>query len=163
MKSMGQIQEQNHLFRVPPKFLVGCAVAVAVLILPGVVAQSYVLKRVVLLLAALAIFAGWCLLLKDSDHSKVSWRALIALIASVYLVVSLPVFLFEMSQVKWLMRHPWHYWLSMYVRPWVHWGYILVFLSVVCSFLGRGRARAAFVTGSVLLMVLRFAMGTWVY
>ncbi|MFY9844393.1 MAG: hypothetical protein WAK23_14880 [Terriglobales bacterium] len=65
--------------------------------------------------------------------------------------------------MRWLMRHPWHQWLSMYVRPWVHWGYTFVFLSVICSFLGRGRARIAFVVGSVLLLMLRFAMGIWVY
>ena len=110
----------------------------------------------------MAILSGWLLLLMDGGP-KMTWRALLALIASVYLVVSLPVFLFEMSQIKWLMRHPWHHWLSLYVRPWVHWGYILVFLSVILSLLGRGKARIAFVAGSVLLMVLRFATGTWVF
>ncbi len=159
---MNKVVDQRRSFRVRPEFLAGCAAVVAVLILPDVVAQSHVLKRVVLLLAALAILAGWLLLLKDRGP-KTTWRTLIALIASVYLVASLPVFLFEMSQVKWLMRHPWHHWLSMYVRPWVHWGYTLVFLSVICSFLGRGRARIAFVTGSVLLMVLRFATDPWAF
>lgn len=147
---------------VRPKFLAGCVAVLMVLILPDAVAQSHVLKRVVLLLAALAILAGWLLLLKDGGP-KTTWRAQIALVGSVYLVVSLPVFLFEMSQIKWLMRHPWHQWLSMYVRPWAHWGYTFVLLSVICSFLGRGRARIAFVTGSVLLLMLRFATGTWVY
>jgi hypothetical protein len=162
MNSMNHAVDQKRLFRVRPEFLAGCAAVVAVLILPDVVAQSQILKRVVLLLAALAILAGWFLLLKDRGPMT-TWRALIALLASVYLVVSLPVFLFEMSQVKWFMRHPWHYLLSMYVRPWVHWGYIFVFLSVICSFLGRGRARIAFVIGSVLLMVLRLATGIWVF
>jgi len=162
MNSPNQVVDQKRPFRVSPNFLAGCAAVVAVLILPDAVAQSHILKRVVLLLAALAILAGWLLLLKDR-RPKTTWRGLIALIASVYLVASLPVFLFEMSQVKWLMRHPWHHWLSMYVRPWVHWGYIFVFLSVICSFLGRDRARIAFVTGSVLLMVLRFATGIWIF
>jgi hypothetical protein len=162
MNSMSQVRDQKHLFRVRPKFLAGCAAVVVVLILPDVVAQSSILKQVVLLLAAVAILSGWLLLLMDGGP-KMTWRALIALIASVYLVASLPVFLFEMSQIKWLMRHPWHHWLSLYVRPWVHWGYILVFLSVILSFLGRGKARIAFVAGSVLLVVLRFATGTWVF
>jgi len=162
MNSMNQVVDQKRLFRVRPKFLAGCAAVVAVLILPDAVAQSHILKRVVLLLAALAILTGWLLLLKDR-RLKTTWRAVIALIASVYLVISLPVFLFEMSQIRWLMRHPWHDWLSMYVRPWVHWGYPLVFLSVICSFLGRGRARIAFVAGSVLLMVLRFATDPWAF
>jgi hypothetical protein len=161
-KSVGEAQEQTRLFRVRPKFLAGCAAVVAVLILPDAIAQSRVRMLVVLLLAALSILAGWVLLLKDREPNT-AWRALMAIVAAVYLVLSLPVFLFEMSQIKWLMRHPWHYWISMYVRPWVHWGYIFVFLSVIGSFLGRGRARIAFVTGSVLLMVLRFAMGIWVF
>jgi uncharacterized membrane protein YGL010W len=158
---MNKVVDQRRWFRIRPEFLAGCAAVLVVLILPDVVAQSHILKRVVLLLAAVVILAGWLLLLKDRGP-KTTWRTLIALIASVYLVASLPVFLFEMSQVKWLMRHPWHHWLSMYVRPWVHWGYTLVFLSVICSFLGRGWARIAFVTGSVLLMVLRFATDIWV-
>ncbi|MGA9495287.1 MAG: hypothetical protein WA718_11220 [Terriglobales bacterium] len=162
MKSMDQVQERKLLLGVRPKFLAGCAAVVAVLILPDTIAQLHILKRVVLILAALAILAGWLLLLKDGGP-KTTWRALTALVGSVYLVVSLPVFLFEMSQMRWLMRHPWHQWLSMYVRPWVHWGYTFVFLSVICSFLGRGRARIAFVVGSVLLLMLRFAMGIWVY
>ncbi len=161
MNSMTDVEGQARLVRVRPVFLAGCAAIVAVLILPSTIAQSHILKSAVLLLAALAILGGWLLLL--NDHApKTTWRALIAVIASVYLVISLPVFLFEMSQIKWLMRHPWHHWLSMYVRPWVHWGYTLVFIGVILSFFGRGRARIAFVTGSVLLMVLRFAMGTWV-
>ena len=162
INSMSQVGGQKHLFRVRPKFLACCAAVVVVLILPDVVAQSSILKQVVLLLAAVAILSGWLLLLMDGGP-KMTWRALLALIASVYLVASLPVFLFEMFQIKWLMRHPWHHWLSLYVRPWVHWGYILVFLSVILSLLGRGKARIAFVAGSVLLMVLRFATGTWVF
>ncbi len=162
MNSMNQVANHKSLFYVRPKFVACCAAVVATLILPDAIAQSHILKRVVLLLAALAILAGWLFLLEDRGP-KTTWRGLIALVTSVYLVASLPVFLFEMSQVKWLMRHPWHYWLSMYVRPWVHWGYIFVFLSVTCSFLGRGRARIAFVTGSVLLLVLRFATGIWVF
>jgi len=113
-----------------------------------------------LVLAAFAILAGWVLLIKDPGPK--TWRAPIALIGSVYLLASLPVFFLELSPVRWLWRHPWNSWFAMYVGPWVHWGYILVYLSVICSFLGRGRARIAFVTGSVSLMVLREAMGTWI-
>ena len=58
MNSMNQVVDQKRLFRVRPKFLAGCAAVVAVLILPDAVAQSHVLKRVVLLLAALAILTG---------------------------------------------------------------------------------------------------------
>jgi hypothetical protein len=61
------------------------------------------------------------------------------------------------------VRQPRHSWFSMYSMPWVHWGYIFMFLSIIGSFLGRGRSRIAFVTGSVLLMALREATGTWVF
>ena len=162
MNSTNQVVGQEPWFRVRPKFLAACAAVIAVLILPDVIAHSYIIERAVLLFAALAILAGWFLLLKD-PWPKANWRAVIMLLTSVYLVASLPVFLFELSPWRWFVRHPWHSRFSMYAMPWVHWGYIFVFLSVMCSFLGRGRARIAFVTGSVLLMALREAMGTWVY
>jgi len=63
------------------------------------------------------------------------------------------------------MRHPLHHTFEMYVWPWVHWGYqgyLPVLLGVAGSFAGRGRARIAFVVGSILLLVLRESMGTWV-
>ena len=159
---MNQIVDQKGQFRVRPEILAGCAALLAVLILPNTIAQSHILKEVVLLLASLAILAGWFLLLTDREP-RTTWRPLIALVASVYLVASVPVFLFEMSQMKWLMRHPWHHWFSMYVRPWVSSGYTFVLLGVIFSLFGRGRARIAFVTGSLLLLVLRFATGTWVF
>lgn len=55
------------------------------------------------------------------------------------------------------------HWASLYVRPWVHWGFIVVYLSVFGSFLGRGRSRVAFVLGSVSLMILWNSMGHWIY
>jgi hypothetical protein len=162
MDSTDQLVNQESWFRVRPKFLVGCAAAVVVLILPALIANSHTLEQVILVLAALAILAGWFLLIND-PAPKTTWRSGIALITSVYLTASLPVFLFELSPWRWFMRHPWHSWFSMYAMPWVHWGYVFVFLSVICSFLGRGRARIAFVAGSVLLMVLRETMVTWIY
>jgi len=58
MNSMNKVVDQRRWFRIRPEFLAGCAAVVAVLILPDAVAQSHVLKRVVLLLAALAILTG---------------------------------------------------------------------------------------------------------
>ncbi len=158
MNSARPVFARTGPFSVRPKFLLGCAAVVLVLILPDVVAQSHILQRAVLLLAASFILAGWLLLLQDSEPST-TWRALVAVPSSVYLVVSLPAFFFEMSPWKWLTHH----WISMYVRPWVHWGYALALLSIVCSFFGRGRARVAFVTGSVALFVLRAATGPWIF
>ncbi len=162
MNSTDQLVGQESWLRLRPKFLAGCAAVVAVLILPDVIARFRILEGVALLSAALAILVGWFLLLKDSPPKR-TWRSVIALITSVYLVASLPVFLFELSPWRWFVRHPWHSWFSMYSMPWVHWGYIFMSLSVIGSFLGRGRSRIAFVTGSVLLMALREAMGTWVF
>lgn len=162
MNSANQVVSRESWFRVRPMFLAGCAAVVFVLVLPSFVAGSRVLEQAVLLLAGIVILAGWFLLLKDPGP-RTTWRALITLITSVYLVASLPVFLFELSPWRWFVRHSWHSWFSTYAMPWAHWGYILVFLGVICSFAGRGRARVAFLTGSVLLMVLREAMGVWVY
>lgn len=162
MNSTDQLVGQESWLRLRPKFLSGCAAVVAVLILPDVIARFRILEGAALLSAALAILVGWSLLLKDSAPKR-TWRSAIALITSVYLVASLPVFLFELSPWRWFVRHPWHSWFSMYSMPWVHWGYIFMFLSVIGSFLGRGRSRIAFVTGSVLLMALREATGTWVF
>jgi hypothetical protein len=108
-----------------------------------------------------AVILGWVFFVTDRE-TKMTWRSVIAMIASIYLIVSIPVFWIE-THVRLLMRYPWHRWLSMYVEPWVHWGIFLILSSIICSFLGRGRARIAFVTGAALLLVLRLAMGTWFY
>ncbi len=164
MNSSNPAMYRRELFRVRPIFLLACATLVAVVALPDVVHGSHILKRVFLLLAGLALASGWFFLLSDREPNS-AWRAWIALLTSVYLTVSLPVFLFELSQIKWLMHHPHHYMFEMYVWPWVRWGdqgYLPVLLGVAGSFLGRGRARMAFVVGSILLLILRASMGTWV-
>lgn len=153
--------DRKKLFRVRPIFLVACAAFLAVISLPDVVHGSHVLKRVFLLMASLALVSGWFFLLRDREPNS-AWRAVIALTTSVYLTVSVPVFLFEMSQIKWLMRHPMNRVFAIYVWPWVHWGFLLVLLGVVGSFFGRGRARIAFFVGSILLTILWAATGTWV-
>jgi hypothetical protein len=163
MNSTNQVVRRESWFRVRPKFLAGCAAVVVVLILPSLIAHSRILEQAILVLAALAILAGWFLLLLKDPGPERDWRSLIMLMTAVYLVASLPVFLLELSQWRWFVRHPLRSWFSMYAMLWAHWGFIFVPLSVVCTFLGRGRARIAFVIGSVLLMVLRDAMGTWVY
>jgi hypothetical protein len=136
-------------FRVRPRFLAGCAVVLFALILPDLIMDSHVLQRGFLLLAAVAIFVGWGLL--AVDRPKLTWRTTIALIAAVYLVASLPVFLFEMSPVKWFVISPHHDLLYLYARPWLHWGRVLFSLGIICSLFGRGRARILLATGAVLL------------
>ncbi len=162
MDSANQIVAQKRWFSVRPKFLAGCAAAVSVLFLPDIIALSYALKLTTLGLATSSILSGWFLLLMDGGPKQI-WRYVLATIAAIYLVISLPVFLFEISQIRWLMRHPWAHWFSMYVRPWVHLGFVLIFLSIIFSYFGQGRARLAFVTGSLLLLVLRLATDTWLF
>src|SRR5208283_3602986 len=99
MNSTNQVVSQESWFHARPKFLAGCAAVVVVLILPDLIAHSHILEQAILVLAALAILAGWFLLIKDPGPTN--WRAPIALITSVYLVASLPVFLFELSPWRW--------------------------------------------------------------
>jgi hypothetical protein len=157
--------DRKNLFRVRPIFLIAFAAFLAVTTFSDIMHGSHILKRVFLLSATLALASGWFFLLRDHEPNS-SWRASIALLTSIYLTVSLPVFLFEMSQFRWLARHPMHRVFSLYVWPWVHGGLdglIPVFLGVVGSFFGRGRARTAFVVGSTLLLILWAATFTWVY
>jgi energy-converting hydrogenase Eha subunit A len=162
MNSDNQVRSGPGLFSLRPRFVAACAAFILILVLPWEIRNSLALQRGFLIAAAMAILVGWVLLLMDRPQ-RASWRTMAAAITSVYLVASLPVFVFEMSQDRWFMRHPWHWWFEIYARPWVHWGYIFVYLSVIGSFLGRGRSRVAFVTGALLLMVVWEAMGIWVY
>lgn len=147
-----------HL-RVRPTFLAGCATVVVVLILPDALIGRPLLQKASLVIASLAIIFGWYFLVALHDAHP-SWRKWIATVTTIYLTLSVPVFFFEMSQMRWFMHHPL---LSKYAGPWVHWGFIMVCLGVVGSFFGSGRARIALVAGSVLLLVLRLSMGVWVY
>ncbi|HTA23392.1 MAG TPA: hypothetical protein VK763_07650 [Terriglobales bacterium] len=163
MKSMNAAIDRSNL-RVRPNFVFACVVFLLVFFLPDIISGKHGLQKILLLLASVSIAVGWFFLLKPREpNSKL--RALVALASSVYLTASLPAFLFELSQIKWLMRHPLHHTFEMYVWPWVHWGYhgyVPVLLGVAGSFAGRGRARTAFVVGSILLLILRESMGTWV-
>jgi hypothetical protein len=154
--------DRKNSFRVRPIFLLAFAAFLAVITLPDVVRGGHTLKRVFLLLATVALASGWFFLLNDRDPNS-AWRRFVALTTSVYLTMSVPAFLFEMSQIRWLIRHPMHRVFSIYVWPWARWGFLLVFLGVVGSFLGCGRARVAFILASVLLTILWAATGTWAY
>jgi hypothetical protein len=152
---------RRNLFRVRPRFLLACAAFIVALILPDAISGNLALQRSFLLLASIAIVAGWFFLLKYRDQNS-RRRAWVALITSVCLTASVPVFYYELSPIRWIMHHPMF---SNYVRPWVHWGYqgyLPVVWGVVGSFFGRGRARIAFLVGSILLWILRASMGAWV-
>jgi hypothetical protein len=164
MKPENPTIERSNLFRVRPIFVLGCVVFLLIFFLPDAVSGRYGVKKALLLSASVAIVSGWFFLLKYREPNS-TWRVSAAFATSVYLTASLPAFLFEMSQIKWLMLHPFHHTFEMYVWPWAHWGYqgyLPVLLGVAGSFTGRGRARIAFVIGSILLLILRESMGPWV-
>ncbi len=159
MNSTSHSIDRERLFRVRPRFLLGCAISLLVLILPGAVHGRKIVQRLVLVVASLAIACGWVFLWKYREPSQ-AWRAVIALVASLYLTISPPIFFFESAPMRWMGRHPL---ISLYAWPWAHWGYLLVLFGVAGSFFGRGRARVAFVVGATLLLVLRLSMGIWVW
>ena len=148
--------------RARPKFLLGCAIALVVIFLPAAISGRRLVQQSFLLSAAVAITSGWFLFLQYPEPNS-RWRGAVAVLASVYLTASIPVFLFESAQIRWLMGHPLR---EHYVHLWVHQGsqgYLPTLLGVVGSFFGRGRARVAFVVGSILLLILRLSMGAWVF
>jgi hypothetical protein len=166
MNSVNPAVDRRKPFQVSPSLLLGCCVALLVFLLPDAIRGRHGLQRLTLLLAALAVAAGWVLLIRYPRPSN-KRRTLVALAAAVGATASLPVFLFEMSQTKWLMRHPQHHLFSMYVWPGRGQsgfnGYVPVLLILAGCFSGRGPARVAFIAGCILLLILRASMGTWVY
>ncbi|HEV7218401.1 MAG: hypothetical protein ACHP8A_02855 [Terriglobales bacterium] len=159
MSSTSHSIDREKLFRVRPRFLLGCAICLLVLILPAAIDGRSMVQRLVLVVASLAIACGWVFLWKYREPNQ-TWRALIALVSSLYLTISPPVFLFELAPFRWFRGHPA---LSLYAGPWVHWGYVLVLFGVAGSFFGRGRARIAFAVGATLLLDLWLSIGAWVH
>jgi hypothetical protein len=158
---------QNKWFYIRPRFLAALslwiAVPVVVIYFGILVSHNHVLKMFIWMSSILALLTGWYFLLKDHEpHSR--WRAWIALITSIYLAASLPTFLFEISPFRWFVIHPMHREFSGYVLPWIYWGRgsIFVLAGVAGSLCGRGRARAAFLLTSVLLLTLWFATMPWI-
>jgi len=158
MKATNESANRARSFRVRP-VLVGCAIVLVVLILPNALTGRHLVQQLFLLGPIVSIASGWFFLLKDRSPNQ-TWRNVIALVTSLYLMISIPVFFIESSQMRWLGGHQM---LSMYVWPWVQWGYALVIGGVAGTFFGRGRARVAFATGAILLLILRLGMGIWVY
>jgi hypothetical protein len=159
MNSASQSISREKWFRVRPQFLLGCAIFLLVLILPDAVHGRRIVQRLLLLVASLAIAWGWFFLWKCREPNQ-TWRVVIALVASLYLTISPPIFFFESAQMRWMGKH---HLISLYAWPWAHWGYLLVLFGVGGSFFGRGRARLAFAIGATLLLVLRLSMGVWVW
>ena len=149
----------DRRFRVRPAVLIGCGLLLAAGVVPFAFTHRYYAQICLLLVATICVILGWVAFLRYRERDA-TWQGWIALLTSAYLTASLPAFFIEFSPIMWLMHARWA---SLYVRPWVHWGFIFVYLSVLGSFLGRGRSRAAFVLASVLLMVLWESMDHWIY
>jgi hypothetical protein len=145
--------------RVRLAVLIGCGILLAVVTLPMVFAHRYYAQMGLLFVSSICIISGWLLLVSYRELDT-SLRGRLSLFTSLYLTASVPGFLIEFSPITWFMHA---HWASLYVRPWVHWGFIFVYLSIAGSFLGRGRARVAFVLASVLLTILWESMGRWIY
>lgn len=146
--------------QVRPLLLLTCSAAILVILLPGEVRGHRTAQWLILIFANSAILLGWFFYLTDREWNS-KWRKFVALATGLYLIASIPAFFFEFSPVKWFMRN--HQWSSLYVRPWVHWGFVLVYLGCVGSFFGRGRGRIAFAVASVLLIILWESMARWIF
>jgi hypothetical protein len=156
MTSASQPMERKRRFHVRPVFLLSCLVFLLVVFLPGALWNKPPAQRTLLGLATVAILSGWFfLLLRPESNSR--WRSVIALVASIYLTMSLPAFAYELSPFYWALHHraP-----LFYIWPLVHWGYALTLFGLVGSFFGRGRPRIAFVVAGTVLMIIRLA-GHW--
>jgi hypothetical protein len=131
---------KKGFFGLRPVLLLWCAVGLIVFFLPNVIRGKYLLQCTILLIASMSVISGWLLLFTRGKPNNL-WREIVVLITSVFLTSSIPVFLFELSQIRWLMRHPLHQVFSTYAWMWVkspYNGYSLVLLNVFGSLLGRG-------------------------
>jgi hypothetical protein len=146
---------REALLRVRPAFLLGCFAFLIAIILPDIIRRIPALQQALLVVAALAVGSGWLLLLRHSEQGS-RWRSWLSFVTATYLTASIPAVFFELR--PWWLFHPAA---SLYVRPWAHWSYSIMCLSILGSFSTRGRVRVALVVGSVALIILRASMFTW--
>ncbi len=157
---MNFLADHPDTFRVRPGFLLSCIALLAAFLLPDAIAHRHNLQLAFLAASGIATAFIWLFLMKEHIPGH-PWRSWLAAITCLYLTASIPAFLIELrATVAGVIAHPWS---SMYLRPWVHWGMSLVLLGVVVSFFARGRTRVALVTGSILLLIVRFSIPWWWY
>jgi hypothetical protein len=152
--------DRDNFFLVRPLFLLTCFGLLLMFLLPDAIRGNRTGHWLLFIFGSLAVILGWFFYFGDHENAS-KWRELISLLTALYLTASIPVYFFEFSPVKWFMRG--HIWPSLYVRPWVHWGFIFVYLGIVGSLFGRGRARIAFASGSILLTMLWESMARWIF
>jgi hypothetical protein len=160
MEGSSLIIDRGRFFLVRPLFLLTCFGFLLMFLLPDAIRGNRTGHWLLFIFGSLAVILGWCFYFGDPEKTS-KWREFVSLLTALYLTASIPVYFFEFSPVKWFMRG--HSWPSLYVRPWVHWGFIFVFLGVVGSLFGSGRARIAFTTSSILLALLWESMARWIF
>jgi hypothetical protein len=149
---------RKGLFHVRPALVLVCIGLLVAIFIPDAIAGKYVPQVVILALASVIMGWGWFSLVRDSRENA-KWRVLLSMLGATYLTATILATFFELSPWKWLM----HSSVSMYVRPWVHWGYSLMFFGIVGSLCARGQARIALLVVGVALLVLRASTGTWIF
>jgi len=160
MKQMNPTSNHTKPFRARTGFVLLLVGLLMVIIVPELIHDRRFAQYLVLASASVAIASGWLFLIKYPEPNS-RWRAWIALLTSIYLTASIPVYLFELSPIKWFWNY--HPVCSMYAMPWVRLGSIPIFLAVAFCVLGRGRARIAFLVGSFLLVILWAGTSPWLY
>ena len=150
---------ENKRNEVRPALILTVIAILSIVIFPGAIAGKPRLQSAGIMLAALVVAFDWYFLLKDRSYEK-SWRFTITLATGIYITASVPTFLFELYQVKWIGQH---HVISLYVRPWVYGGYSLVLGTVIGAMCGRGKVRVAGLVATTILAIIRLSMGTWVY
>ena len=150
--------EPQKSSRPRPVVVMACAVLLAIGAGPFAFSHRYHAQLGLLVSATLCVVFGWMAFFRYREGES-SLRGRIALITSVYLTLSLPAFFIEFSPLLWFVHA---HWARIYVRPWIHWGFVPIYLSVACAFFGRGRSRVAFILASTLLAVLWESMSRWI-
>jgi len=150
--------EGPKIFQVRLSFLFVCALVVlSIGPLPYLVRGRLLAQGAVLLLAAIPAAFGWFFVLNDTAPSG-RLRTWAVLITAAYLTISLPAYFVELfTTIGFCIHHPA---LLVFMKPWVRWGYV-IYIGFIASFLGRGRARVAWVRCSTSLMILWESTGTW--
>ena len=152
--------DRDRKFEVRPAVLLVCFGVLLTILLPDAIRGHRNAKWLLLIFGTFGTILGWFFYLRDRDHNS-RWRDVFFVCSALCLTASLPTFFFEMSPFKWFLRG--HKWPSLYVIPWVHWWPIFIFLPILGSLLGRGRARVAFTVVGILLLILWASMPTWVF
>src|SRR5258708_1752826 len=155
MSALSQAAERPTWFYVRQRFLLACAEVIAGLILPDAIQGRRGLQGLVLFLASIAGAFGWFFVWRNREPNS-TWRRVIAVSASLCLMIAISDLFFELSQ-HWPSREVSAlFW--MYARRWEYWYVALASAGFAGTFCGRGSARAAFVVASALLLILRLSL-----